>query len=764
MNKAITDGLVLMPPAFSAGLDVWSSEDGTPGSATYDGAANAAIVTADQDFGSCLELAKTDSVQQLRYMGQTPILPGCYLQVTARVKAISGNLPNIRIAAWAGDGSEVEVTGLVTTGPEATLTAYGEVVEVTAIIGTGARGGVDMPWGTEPVYGHIGLDMTGDNGGVVRIDDLEIEDVTSYFLRDMIDLVDVRDHGAVGDGVTDDSAAFEAADADAYASGRGVLVPEGTYLLSSSVTFEANVRFVGTVTMPTDERLTLTQNYDLPSYIDAFGSELEGFRRAVGVLFNSSEHESLDMKGRRVEIDEPIDMHSWAATDRHTIRRVIRNGQISAVASSNWDSAVVTSAATYSASSPLTLSNVADVANIEVGSLVQGLGVGREVYVTSKNTGASSVTLSQPLFDAVGTQTYTFTRFRYMLDFTGFEYLSKFVLSDIDLNCDGEASAVILPPEGIVFHVRDCFFTKPKDRGITSHGRGCQGMLVDRCQFFSNEGTERSQDRTTIAVNSNANDNKIRDNRVVRFAHFGIWGGSGHLFSGNHFFQGDDQSDGIRQAGLILTRTNAKTSVVGNYIDNSFIEWTNEHDEAPEQSSEFSFGGLTVTGNIFTANDVANWFSFFIVKPMGPDHYLHGFTLSHNVFKSLNGDIDRVDKVDTTYAELDWNRARNITVTGNTFTSVDQFIANPMTLQFDEASPSSTWVCSFADWLPFGARARNLVGLTTEKEITNSSGETVWAQPYAEVEEGTNLDEVHLHWPEACEGRVHLTVRIDNLR
>ena len=102
MNKAITDGLILMPPAFENGLDVWSSEDGTPGSATYDGAANAALVTADQDFGNCLELAKTQSVQTLRYMGETPLLPGCYLRVTARVKAISGSFPTMRIAAWAG--------------------------------------------------------------------------------------------------------------------------------------------------------------------------------------------------------------------------------------------------------------------------------------------------------------------------------------------------------------------------------------------------------------------------------------------------------------------------------------------------------------------------------------------------------------------------------------------------------------------------------------------------------------------------------------
>ena len=51
MNKAITDGLLLMPPAFADGLNVWSSGDGTPGSDTYLNAANAAFVPADQDFG-----------------------------------------------------------------------------------------------------------------------------------------------------------------------------------------------------------------------------------------------------------------------------------------------------------------------------------------------------------------------------------------------------------------------------------------------------------------------------------------------------------------------------------------------------------------------------------------------------------------------------------------------------------------------------------------------------------------------------------------
>jgi len=93
MNKVVTDGVLLMPPKFSAGLGVWSSQDGTPGSDTYANNLNAAIVPADSDFGGCLELVKTEPVQALRYMGETPLIPECYLQVRVKVKAVSGPFP-----------------------------------------------------------------------------------------------------------------------------------------------------------------------------------------------------------------------------------------------------------------------------------------------------------------------------------------------------------------------------------------------------------------------------------------------------------------------------------------------------------------------------------------------------------------------------------------------------------------------------------------------------------------------------------------------
>lgn len=761
MNKAITEGLVLMPPAFADGLNVWSSGDGTPGSPTYDGAPNAAIATADQDFGDCLELQKTAEPQKLRYMGQTPVQPGCYLRVTARVKAISGNLPDVRIAAFALNASNQHVTGLTEIGSETTLTAYGDVVTVSAIIGSGNRGGVDMAWGTTPVNAHVGLDLTGNNGGVVRIDDLIVEDVTAVFLRDYLDWVDVRDFGAIGNGSTDDAAAFNAA--DAAAAGRSVLVPSGSYFLGSDVTFTNKVRFEGTVTMPSNNRLTLVKNYELNSYVDAFGNELEAFKRAVAVLFNFSDHDSLDLNGRQVDITEPIDVQA-AVGNKTTFsnRRVIRNGIISASPSSNWDTEQVSSSATYATSSNTTLTNVANVANIEVGSLVEGLGVGREVYVRNKNVGAGTITLSQPLFAAVGTQTYTFKRFKYLLDFSGWDDLDRFVLADLDLRSAGQCSGVLIPPQGIIFTIRDCFFTGPLDRGITSHGSGCQGMQVDRCQFLSNEQAANVQDRVSIAVNTNANDVKIRDNRVVRFKHFAIIAGTGNIISANHFFQGDATTQGLRDAGMVLTRTNVKTTLTANYVDNCWVEWTNEHDSAPEHSSESSFGGLTIVGNIFFISNAVPWTRCIVIKPVGAGHFIHGLNVTGNTFKASDGAIDRIETVDTTFADLDFGRFRNVRFEGNTFTGINAYTGSPVMVQFDQSSNASTWTCDFAQYLPFGGRARNVDSVVTEGRIQNSSNATVSSMPYVQVEQGTNRDQINVVWPESCRGRVQVTARVDN--
>ena len=74
--------------------------------------------------------------------------------------------------------------------------------------------------------------------------------------------------------------------------------------------------------------------------------------------------------------------------------------------------------------------------------------------------GAATLTLSQPLYGAPGTQSYTFTRFKYVLDFSRIlPQLDKMQSSMIStFQCNGVASGVMLAPAGgITFQMRDCF-------------------------------------------------------------------------------------------------------------------------------------------------------------------------------------------------------------------------------------------------------------------------------------------------------------------
>ncbi len=761
MNKAITDGVVLMPTPFAQGLDVWSSGDGTPGSDTYEGSANGAFVPADQDFGGALELLKTQNTQKLRYMGETPLLPGCYLQIRARVKAISGNLPSVRIAGYAARANGSLVNNVAGFAPYVTLTTYGEVVEVSAIVGAGDRGGVDLVWGTEPIYGHFGIDLVGANGGIIRVDDIEIEDVTSVFLRDMLSQVDVVDFGAIGDGTTDDSAAFDAA--NAAANGRTVFVPAGTYRLNSSVTIDSNVKFEGKLSMPTSAVLVLRRNFDLPNYIEAFENEELAFRKAFQALLNNADHETLDLGGRKVNITGPIDMQAAVpGQNSYATRRVIRNGQLEAASGSAWDTEVVTSQATYSTSNNKRLTNVTNIANIPVGALVEGNGVGREIYVRSKNVATGQIELNAPLYDASGTQNFTFRKFRYMLDFSGFSLLSKFVLADIEFQCNNRSSAIMLALSGTAFHLRDCFITRPADRGITSIGGGCQGMLIDRCQFLSAEDAIPVSQRTTIGFNANANDVKLRDNRATRLRHFGLLGGANSIITGNHFFQGDEVNNGVRSAGIILANTHVSSIFSGNYVDNCFLEWTNEQDPAPDFNSEYSFSALSVTDNIFLSGEVAPWFSYIVVKPHGAGHFLSGVSITGNRFRSLNGTIDRAERVDTTFADLDLSRCKNVVFTENSFHAVTHQVESPARVEFFQNTASDIWTIDMSGYLPFGGEALKVESVLPQGALRNGNNVRQWETPYADVAIGGNRDQIRLNWSIALRGRVQVTVRMDS--
>jgi hypothetical protein len=393
---------------------------------------------------------------------------------------------------------------------------------------------------------------------------------------------------------------------------------------------------------------------------------------------------------------------------------------------------------------------------------VTGNGVGREVYVKEVNVSGSRLTLSRPLYGANSTQSYTFDRFRYALDFSGFERLTFFTLQNIEFQLHGRCSAVMLARAGSNFQIKDCLFNKPKDRGVTSPGSGCADLHIDRCQFTSSEQGLLASERTSVGFNVNSNDSKIRDNRFQRMGLTGILSGGNNIIAGNHMFQGDSGTNTARTPGLVFAYEVVGSIVSGNYIDNCYIEWTNEHDPAPDLGAEYSFGGLTITGNIFLAGNTNVGFNFIVLKPYGAGHFLSGLHVNENVFRVVKSNINRVEGVDTSFADLDPWRCRNLTFERNTFHGVNDPTSSPSMLKFEQNSNAKTWTLNVSSYLPFGGNARKVTAVVAEGLIRNASNNQVEGMPYVEVNQGANNDRIQLVWPEPCRGTVMVTTRVDN--
>jgi hypothetical protein len=321
----------------------------------------------------------------------------------------------------------------------------------------------------------------------------------------------------------------------------------------------------------------------------------------------------------------------------------------------------------------------------------------------------------------------------------------------------------MLPLDGLVFQIQDCYFTGPKDRAITSADQGCQGMQIDRCQFLSNEQTLDVPQRKSIGFNINSSDCKIRDNRANKFLHFGVISGSGNIITGNHFFQGDSISEGVRSPGLVVADANAKMTFSGNYVDNCYIEWTNEKDPSPNFTGGLSFHGLTIQGNIFFSTDSAPWMRFISIKPFGTDHFINGMSVTGNLFKKTNGaQLEAVEGVDTSIAALDLSRTADLQFDGNTYHGIVKRTENPVYLRATEATPTQTWTVDMSGFTPFGAPVKYGLAVQPDGPVRNAANAAVFTYPWTQGFQGTGGTSIRIGWSEAVRGAVYVTARCDN--
>lgn len=115
------------------------------------------------------------------------------------------------------------------------------------VVVSGQKPGVNMVWGHSATFGHFGLDLNDRNAGLLRRDDLAIEDVTELFQNNLLKNKKVKNYSDLGHGTNDVCATFVAA--DAMAAGREIIVPSGRYCKGRNLTLHAPVYFEGSVRM-----------------------------------------------------------------------------------------------------------------------------------------------------------------------------------------------------------------------------------------------------------------------------------------------------------------------------------------------------------------------------------------------------------------------------------------------------------------------------------------------------------------------------------
>ena len=134
--------------------------------------------------------------------------------------------------------------------------------------GVGPAGGIG-PTGLRGATGATGTGATGATGSTGLIGPEGPTGATGAAGADAPAL-NVRNFGAVGDGVTNDAPAFQAAIDVATVSGAEVYVPAGTYLMGSTVLLKPSVNIIGQGASPAGS--IITRNGAYPIFITDISS------------------------------------------------------------------------------------------------------------------------------------------------------------------------------------------------------------------------------------------------------------------------------------------------------------------------------------------------------------------------------------------------------------------------------------------------------------------------------------------------------------
>lgn len=415
----------------------------------------------------------------------------------------------------------------------------------------------------------------------------------------------------------------------------------------------------------------------------------------------------LDGEGFVIHLDNEIDVADVTGVDDYANWHMITRCNL--VMDSDQEAVVDVKTGTIAALSDQLV--VASTASLSAGMEVTGTGLSRGTYIKSVDS-LTTVTLNTLAWTVGTAQSYTFTKHQFMLNWRKFQDLARSYLWGNQLNCAGFCGGVQYALDGVSNWMVMNRFTQLKERGFVDYWRGSGGLNFAQNDLTFSAATQAS----AHGVVTTSNDFKFLGNRVTTCKHHQIHHGGGILINGNHWWGGDN-------AGLVMTGREYKSTVIGNYIDNNWIELSDE--AANLAAGEKYIGLINITGNHFTSNNApaASW-RFIKVAPHIVDRQLAEIDFTGNTLKDFaNGSIPfRIDGIDTTNGTIDHTVRKRVFFANNGFKGIGHITADPHTqiVVIEDGDDDDTFDADFDNMLPFEGRAQQCTAFVPHNTFSPS--------------------------------------------
>lgn len=602
------------------------------------------------------------------------------------------------------------------------------------------------------IFGSSDIEFRSSNGSIAQVaktpDNTGLKQLDTTFFNEVV----VSDNGFRWSWETGDFTDEIAADTDenTYIKADGVDVDDGAWVRISPETppviAERIIRF--------------------SQFRARYGSDQLAFEAMLTKAFTTSDNAigvTIDLEGCVVVLTSPIDVSAVTGKITNFKNITLRNGTLDAdETSGNWVSTVIgRSCDIVQFSQTVTITSST---GLEAGMCVKdsgstaitlGDGIPRETYVTGV-TDSTHFTISTYAYRD-RTKFYSIEKFPYMLNFKGFETLSRMKFVDLNVRCNSVASFVMLAQEGIDLCFSNIHALAVKDRFITDWSGNLSGAEIINCTAWSSDATES---HTGIGITANDNDVKFLNNRIINFRHSQVCHGGGYTISGCHNWQGNGAA--VRTGAFIFTNPSPFLTMTGNYIDNGGIEITNEN----QSSGGNAFNDITITGNAFTMASSALGGSRYItlgIVGYGTDtavRGIEGMSVCNNVFRRLvGGGAETIDNVDAVEVHgtggLDNDAINDFVWTGNTYRNITYHVSNPNKFKRNYAGGAETtsYGINFDNRLPFGLQPRSLEAVSLFN--MRNAASVLQSPTYAVIRGGTGYT---FTFTTAMSGTVYATV------